>query len=326
MRILGSLVLYLSLVASCFGQFALTHTRISVTAGLTNPKVVGDYVIHGEASKPVERSAALISLEQPDESNLVDIVAEQIPTLDLGELVQVDKKTFLLIGEGTYRVVAFFEKPAAVKRMKIELGPPPNPISVNVAVPEIKASKGESVKAIPVTASGGKGELSFAVSPQLPVGLSIASSTGEVSGSSQVAGVTSHTVTVSDTVGQKATGQFKLTLLDKPPPPIVPPDGFDNIGQRACAWATGLPRLSEVAALYQKCSDTIDDDPNASVTSAVDKMVNDRTKLLTPDELNRYQSALINNLNADFKKRWPMQASVAVGYFGAIATGLRGAK
>ena len=65
----------------------------------------------------------------------------------------------------------------------------------------------------PVTGSGGTGALSYAVSPPLPTGLSISSTTGAVSGTPSVtSSATTYTVTVTDQDGATATNTFNLTV------------------------------------------------------------------------------------------------------------------
>jgi large repetitive protein len=72
----------------------------------------------------------------------------------------------------------------------------------------------------PVTASGGVAPRSFAVSPGLPSGLSLDSTTGEISGTPQVAlATTSFTVTVTDQTpvgAQSASQVFTLTITGAP--------------------------------------------------------------------------------------------------------------
>jgi hypothetical protein len=65
----------------------------------------------------------------------------------------------------------------------------------------------------PVTASGGSGTLSYAVTPTLPAGLSYNTATGQITGTpSAVSALTTYTVTVTDTLGQTASSTFTLTV------------------------------------------------------------------------------------------------------------------
>ena len=65
----------------------------------------------------------------------------------------------------------------------------------------------------PVTASGGTGPLTYSVSPSLPTGLSINSTTGAITGTPTAASAaTNYTVTVTDANGATNTAQFSLTV------------------------------------------------------------------------------------------------------------------
>lgn len=69
----------------------------------------------------------------------------------------------------------------------------------------------------PVTASGGAPAYTFAISPALPANLVLNASTGAISGTPAVASpATTHTVTVSDTVGGTASATFSLTVNAAP--------------------------------------------------------------------------------------------------------------
>jgi Bacterial Ig-like domain (group 3)/Putative Ig domain len=66
---------------------------------------------------------------------------------------------------------------------------------------------------MPVTGAGGTGILSYSISPTLPNGLSLSSSTGFISGSPTAAlASTTFTVTVTDANGATATATFSLTV------------------------------------------------------------------------------------------------------------------
>jgi hypothetical protein len=65
----------------------------------------------------------------------------------------------------------------------------------------------------PVTASGGSGTLTYAVSPALPAGLSYNTATGQITGTpSAVSALKTYTVTVTDALGQTASSTFTLTV------------------------------------------------------------------------------------------------------------------
>jgi hypothetical protein len=66
---------------------------------------------------------------------------------------------------------------------------------------------------IPVTGSGGVGTLSYSVSPALPTGLNLSTSTGAITGTASVASMaTNYTVTVMDANNATATAMFSLTV------------------------------------------------------------------------------------------------------------------
>ena len=65
----------------------------------------------------------------------------------------------------------------------------------------------------PVTATGGSGVYTFSVSPALPTGLSLASSTGKITGTPTTAGgPTTYTITVADSSGKSGSKTFALTI------------------------------------------------------------------------------------------------------------------
>lgn len=238
-------ILLALLCTSTFAQ-SLTPTKVNVTSGYTNPKVVGPYLLHGDFSKPVSRPGVLLTIEPKDATQkLFDLYAESIPSLEIAELQSLPDGTALLVGEGRFRVTAFFENPSAVKRLTVELGPPVPP---------------------------------------------------------------------------------KPEPDPEPPKPdvVVPADPFDNIGQRTAVWAKGLPKTREVALLYVSCAEEMVGSTK-TINACIEAMVTARSALLKPDELKLYQP-LLDQLNADLKKRWPMAAMTCATYFNAIAAGLAGAK
>jgi hypothetical protein len=65
----------------------------------------------------------------------------------------------------------------------------------------------------PVTATGGSGVYTFSVSPGLPTGLSLAASTGKITGTPTAAGgPTTYTITVTDSSGKSGSKTFALTI------------------------------------------------------------------------------------------------------------------
>jgi hypothetical protein len=234
------LLLCLLCIGSTTIAQTITPTKVNVTSGFTNPRIVGNYILHGESSKPVSESAILLTLDMASGQNVFDYYADAIPTLEEGALEALPDGSYLLVGAGRYRLVFYFENPAAVRRLTVELGPPAPP-------PE-------------------------------------------------------------------------------PPKPdvVVPPDAFENIGQRTAVWAKGLPKTQQVAALYVACAEEIVGSTK-TINACIETMVKARSQLLTTDEQRLYQP-LLDQLNADLKKRWPMAALTCANYFNAIAAGLVGAK
>ena len=114
-------------------------------------------------------------------------------------------------------------------------------LTANVAVTPFK----------PVTASGGLGALSYAVSPALPTGLSIASATGLISGTPTVLlAASTFTVTVSDSsqTPQTSFKTFALTIAIPPAPTvasIVPPLALHSVAPlwRSQALASRGPHV-----------------------------------------------------------------------------------
>jgi hypothetical protein len=71
----------------------------------------------------------------------------------------------------------------------------------------------------PVSGAGGIGTLSYAISPALPAGMSLSTSTGNITGpATAVSSPTSYTVTVSDTntPAQTSSKSFSITVAELP--------------------------------------------------------------------------------------------------------------
>jgi hypothetical protein len=110
-----------------------------------------------------------------------------------------------------------------------------------------------------------------------------------------------------------------------PPAPPVPDDAFGNLGKRVATAAAGLPKTPDVAKLYRQAADRLASDPQATINSAVDTLVADRGKLLTPTEVEQYKP-LISLINTDMQSRWPMARQVMSEFLQAIALGLEATK
>ena len=85
---------------------------------------------------------------------------------------------------------------------------------VKQAIPTKSIFKSVATKEFaPVTATGGSGVYTFSVSPALPTGLSLAASTGKITGTPTTAGgPTTYTITVTDSSGKSGSKTFALTI------------------------------------------------------------------------------------------------------------------
>ena len=64
----------------------------------------------------------------------------------------------------------------------------------------------------PVSGTGGSAPLTYSVSPDLPAGLSLNSTTGQITGTPTEARTATYTITVTDTLNQTASATFNLTV------------------------------------------------------------------------------------------------------------------
>lgn len=108
---------------------------------------------------------------------------------------------------------------------------------------------------------------------------------------------------------------------DPTPDPTVPDDVFDNLGQRVAGWAAGLPKRKEVGAIYRAVADQLDAAQIVTINDAAEKMRAERDKILTPDELSKW-NVVGDKLKEDLTKRWPLTRGEFAEYYRAIATGL----
>lgn len=110
----------------------------------------------------------------------------------------------------------------------------------------------QAITPIAVTATGGKGPLSYTTTTPLPTGVSIDKGTGTISGTPTVLGDFPVTVQVEDANKQRATTSFKVTVIDALPTISKPADQYDKVGtavshpitaqgQNITYTATGLP-------------------------------------------------------------------------------------
>ncbi len=91
-------------------------------------------------------------------------------------------------------------------------------IAATTAVPSEVLTYGAAANFTPVTGTGGTGTLTYSISPALPAGLSLSSTTGAVSGTpTVVSAVTNYTVTITDQNSATATAVFSLTINQATP-------------------------------------------------------------------------------------------------------------
>jgi hypothetical protein len=109
---------------------------------------------------------------------------------------------------------------------------------------------------------------------------------------------------------------------DVPTPGPVPPDAFDNIGQRVAKVTAGLPKRVEVAGVYRFNAKQLREEPLTTVNSAFDRVFAERAALLGSD-FEKYKP-FVELIGNDVKQRWPMSRGVVADYFDAVAVGLGG--
>lgn len=117
------LVFFASCQPLCWAQIELKQTKVQVVSGLSNPQVVGDAVIISGDSKPVISPAVMIDATPADKAT--SLAALQIPTFEPGVVNKVGDNRWLLVGTGSYLVIA--SGPSELKHLKVELGPTPAP-------------------------------------------------------------------------------------------------------------------------------------------------------------------------------------------------------
>jgi len=86
-------------------------------------------------------------------------------------------------------------------------------LSANVALPAILTQINTILdNLIPITATGGFGNTTFSISPALPEGYEFDITSGEISGSTILVGSSTHTITVTDSLGNTDSASFDLTV------------------------------------------------------------------------------------------------------------------
>lgn len=109
---------------------------------------------------------------------------------------------------------------------------------------------------------------------------------------------------------------------DPPKPDPTLPTEFDKIAERVKGWSVGLPKKSEVAAIYRKYGAKLTDGNSglATINTISAEMVAERNTLLGAD--GPAYVSLITNLNTDLAARWPLSKGVLALYWNCIAAGL----
>ncbi|WP_244422316.1 putative Ig domain-containing protein [Bradyrhizobium sp. ORS 285] len=133
------------------------------------------------------------------------------------------------------------------------------PVTATQAVASKVVTANQAATAFtPVTGGGGTTPYTYSVSPSLPAGLTINSSTGSISGTPTTAsGATTYTVTVTDAASATATNTFSLTVsgavaattavpsttlpYNQPVTPFTPVTGSGGTGTLTYAVSPTLP-------------------------------------------------------------------------------------
>jgi hypothetical protein len=107
-----------------------------------------------------------------------------------------------------------------------------------------------------------------------------------------------------------------------PPTPDVPPDVYDNIGQRVAQWTKGLPANAAIGAIYLKHAKLLrGGDLNSTITEQGAKL---KAELNATPGYTQY-TTFATNLNADLSQRWaarPLGKGELADYWTFIALGL----
>lgn len=117
------LVFFASCQPLCFAQIELSKSDVQVLTGLQNAQVIGGSVVFDADSKPAISPAVIIEAKPTDKAT--SLAALQIPTFEPGVVNKVGDNRWLLVGTGSYLVIA--SGPSELKHLKVELGPTPAP-------------------------------------------------------------------------------------------------------------------------------------------------------------------------------------------------------
>jgi hypothetical protein len=127
-----------------------------------------------------------------------------------------------------------------------------NSVTATVAVPSASETVFQSATAYtPVTGSGGTAPLSYSVSPSLPAGLTMAPTTGSITGTPAVAQTaTTYAVTITDANSATATANFSLTVNKQASmvtviasPGTVTPQQTTTLTATVAATGAGIPAV-----------------------------------------------------------------------------------
>jgi CSLREA domain-containing protein len=185
-------------------------------------------------------------------------------------------------------------------------------VSATTAVPTTILTEGHLATAFtPVTGAGGTAPLTFGVAPVLPAGLTMSTTTGQITGTpTVVSAATTYTVTVTDADNATATATFSLTvngsltattavptttlLADQPATPFTPVTGAGGTAPLTYAVAptlpagltmstttgqiTGTPTVTTNATTYTV---TVTDANSATATATFSLTVNSATISIT---------------------------------------------
>lgn len=103
------------------------------------------------------------------------------------------------------------------------------------------------------------------------------------------------------------------------PTPNIPPDAFDNLGQRVAQWSVDLPKRLEVGAIYAKYAKQLGSDQRMTIPQAFESASQERLSVLGADG-PKYNDIVIK-INAEVSKRVPMGKGVVIDFFNALARG-----